>query len=372
MTIKKRKTLITIFIGFSLFSLGADDLQLSFIGDIMAHDVNFQMKDYDLIYAQVKSYFEDDDLTFGNLEFPIVEDLPFSTWPLFNARSNYVRAALNASIEVFSLANNHSIDKGQVGALKTLSSLILLKESYNGRVWYSGLRGNEHKPFTPETIYQNGYKIGFIATTQFMNLPQSVSYVNIVDYNNPEEANRFIEWVRSIAPRYDLLVLSYHGDLEYKLSPQTAKVTFFRKLIQAGITILWGHHPHVLQPYEVITVDGSDRLIMYSLGNFVSGQGYYVKATTPTIERAYTADSAIMRVTVQRNSLGKVSVTAVKPVLISNYTTPQKDIVVAETEKLANATLYGDWQAYYQIRLKTIKEFFATMSSYLPVLPDKN
>ena len=97
-------------------------LKLSFIGDVMAHDVNFNMKDFSVMYENVAEYLLADDLTFGNLEFPIDNSLPYSTYPNFNVHSEYVEAVINAGVDVFSLANNHSNDQGISGVLATLDS----------------------------------------------------------------------------------------------------------------------------------------------------------------------------------------------------------------------------------------------------------
>jgi hypothetical protein len=348
---------------------GRESLSLTFVGDIMAHDENYRMKDFNAIYADVRSYFLNDDLTFGNLEFPVNEDLPFAGYPLFNARLPYVRAALDAGFDVFSLANNHSRDKGELGILKTLGSLILLKEERRGEMYYSGVRGDTAKPFAPAVIYKNGFKIGFLAVTQFLNVKQAVPYVQVVDYLNKEQSERFIEWVRSIAPRYDLLVLSYHGDIEFKLSPSPAKQAFFRALARSGVNIIWAHHPHVLQPYEWIDAGGSRRLIMYSLGNFVSGMGVYVNGERPEREIAFTGDSWLLSVKATRNPEGGVELAAADPVFITSFRDPSGEIVVRRLETLAEAPLPEKWKKFYQARLRIMKKFQNEMQAYL--VPEK-
>lgn len=47
------------------------ELHLTFVGDIMGHDVNYQMKDFHNIYSGIIDMFLSDDLTFANLEFPL-------------------------------------------------------------------------------------------------------------------------------------------------------------------------------------------------------------------------------------------------------------------------------------------------------------
>ncbi|HEQ71911.1 MAG TPA: CapA family protein [Spirochaetia bacterium] len=341
-----------------------NELQLTFVGDIMAHDVNYRMQNFSLIYERVKEYFTNDDLTFGNLEFPVVDDLPFSTYPAFNVHRSYVEAALAASFEVFSIANNHSLDKGKTGVLKTLGSLLMLKEGAGGRMYYSGIRGDTSRSFTPTVIRENGFRIGFLAVTQFLNLPQPSPYIYVVDYTNPAIRARFLEEIRSLTPRFDLFILSFHGDAEYQLSPHPEKRAFFRELLEAGVGIIWGHHPHVFQPYEIVTVDGTQRLIMYSMGNFVSGQGYHGKPGDAGDRWAYTGDSVLLRVRVTKTPHG-VNVVSAEPVLIALYTTPTRDIVVDRLDRLAAAPIDPSWREYYRKRLGIMTHFLENMDTYL-------
>jgi poly-gamma-glutamate synthesis protein (capsule biosynthesis protein) len=85
-------------------------LVLTFAGDIMAHTVNFMMDDYRRIYEDLRPVLTADDLSFGNLETPVADSLPMSTFPSFNVHSAYLRAAVDGGFDVFSLANNHAND----------------------------------------------------------------------------------------------------------------------------------------------------------------------------------------------------------------------------------------------------------------------
>ena len=59
-------------------------LSLTFAGDIMAHDVNYNRPPYSKIYEHVAPYLLSDDLSFGNLEFPCDPEKPMSNFPCFN------------------------------------------------------------------------------------------------------------------------------------------------------------------------------------------------------------------------------------------------------------------------------------------------
>ncbi len=336
-------------------------LNLTFMGDIMAHDVNYRMKNYNLIYEDVKDLLLNDDLSFANLEFPVDGDLPYSTYPRFNVHSAYVFAAVKAGIEVFSLANNHSLDQGAKGVQKTLLSLVALKQRFGGRLYFSGIRKSLEQKITPQIIYRNGLKIGFLAVTQFSNLPQDKPYINVVDYNDEKQAKSFLAMLKKITGAYDLFILSFHGGIEYATEPDPKKVTFFKALIDAGVDIVYGHHPHVLQPFKIITKNGNKKLIIYSMGNFISGQTWFINPKKPYSKRANTGDSVLLRVSVVITG-GNSDIDRVEPIPITHYIKPDKDIVVRRLKPLAARKLHGFWSRYYQVRLELMKEFLHSLS----------
>ena len=77
------------------------------------------MKDFSLIWKNVKPLFETEGLHFINLETPVHDKRPYENYPFFNVKKAYVEAALDAGFNVFSLANNHTNDQGKEGILET-------------------------------------------------------------------------------------------------------------------------------------------------------------------------------------------------------------------------------------------------------------
>ena len=99
---------LLIFCFSSVFADPGTSLSLSFLGDLMAHIENFRIEDYSVVYEDIRPILISDDLTFSNLETPVDEKLPYKGYPRFNIHKEYVQAAINAGIDVFPLANNHS------------------------------------------------------------------------------------------------------------------------------------------------------------------------------------------------------------------------------------------------------------------------
>jgi poly-gamma-glutamate synthesis protein (capsule biosynthesis protein) len=347
-------------------SLPDDLLRLTFAGDIMAHNVNYQMKDYSEIYSDIRDVLSKDSLSFGNLEFPVDNSRPFSTWPRFNVHASYVRSAVDAGFDVFSLANNHTCDWGESGILQTIRSMDAL-ELY-ADVYYSGLRREKGKGFGVVTIRYGDWKIGFLAVTQFLNDYRGSEYVYLINYMKEEERASFIDLCRKMTADYDLFILSVHGGIEYARTPHRIKSKFFDEAAEAGVDIIWAHHPHVLQPWTYTQKEGKTQgLIMYSLGNFVSGQTWYLTDKDWHKERAYTGDSALFQVTVGRKN-GRATVLGVKPRLISTFIREDRGIVVRKLDNLIAAPLYGDWNRFYRERKKVLALYERELDiwNYLP------
>jgi len=336
------------------------DLVLSFTGDLMAHSINYGMKDYREIYRNLNGLLLEDDLTFGNVEFPMDPSRPMASFPSFNIHPAYVQAFIDAGLDVFSLANNHIADIGLGSLFATRHAAETLAAENPRPLFFSGIApepesgasggtgstpaaaaGSSSVPspgsageadrwsgYPVTEISSRGWKIGFLAVSQSSNNPVSREYLYQVDYTKPEQTEIFLDWLREVTGRYDLFILSYHGGVEYNFLPAPGKQRFFRELTEAGVDIVWGQHPHVLQPVELRDSPRGTGTILYSMGNFLSGQGRIIDETLPEEEWSYTGDSAIIRLTVGRDGERGITVRNIRPVPVANYITPSRDVIL--------------------------------------------
>jgi hypothetical protein len=67
----------------------------------------------------------------------------------------------------------------------------------------------------------------------------------------------------------DRVVVTFHWGVPYEETPLDEDRAKARHAIDCGADLVIGHHPHVMQPYEVYR----DRPIFYSVGNFAFGSG---------------------------------------------------------------------------------------------------
>ena len=353
------------------------ELVLSFSGDIMAHDVNFKMKDYNRIYDDIRDILLNDDLSFGNVETPVCEERPLSTFPCFNIHKDYLKAAIDGGFDVFSFANNHTNDQGIQGIDGTIKSFNALKEEYkNKELFSSGLKNKEDEDFKPVLIDKKGWKILFLSVTELINSHGKSKHR--LYYSEPSKAGReklllSIKKMREENP-CDIFILSLHlNEAEYGLKVLGSKKAWFKALAQAGIDVVWANHPHVLQDWELSEVEllneettnspskhKKNAFFMYSMGNFISGQRWKVNYADPAYYREYTGDSIIMQLRLKKiDGILQPEIEAA-PVLITNYNEKDAPVIKRFTQEWIE-TLPEKERAYYLKRLEL-------MRAYLPKL----
>ena len=374
-----RPSFLTAFIclvifGGAISAETSETLHLSFTGDLMAHSINYEMSDYDRIYQGLEGLLLRDDLTFGNVEFPMDPQLPMASFPSFNIHPRYVEAFIRAGLDVFSLANNHTADLGTASLKASVEAARTLTAPPGRTVYFSGA-GTEPHPFLetensgepkiplfPVTsIEMKGWKIGFLALTQKSNVnPQEEGLLYVLDYQDEKIRDGFLRELSRRTEEFDLFILSYHGGVEYRFVPAPGKRAFFDELLDAGVDIVWSHHPHVMQKMELIRTEGGTKAVLNSLGNFLSGQGRIIDEVLPEEEWSYTGDSAIVQLVVGKTEEGDATVRHLHPIAMANYITPNREVVIYPLETLVTLPLPPPWDRFYRDRRRIMEGFFRT------------
>ncbi|WII35481.1 CapA family protein [Paenibacillus thiaminolyticus] len=249
------------------------------VGDIMMHSPQFpaylnpKTGQYDFrgFFTNVKPILKEADWCWANLETPLLGgEKVYTGYPMFNAPPELADALKDAGFNIVTAANNHTLDRRERGALRTrevLKDRGLVTKGISASLWESK---------QPTLMDKNGITMGILAYTYGTNgipLPKDKPYlVSLIDEKRMIED---IQKTRSAGA--DVVVIALHFGTEYEPNPNKEQIRLARKLVQAGADIILGSHPHVLQPYERLTVKdkhGQTRegLIIYSLGNFISNQ----------------------------------------------------------------------------------------------------
>ena len=357
------------------------ELLALFAGDIMAHDENFSMKKpFSAIWEGVKQYVSGTDLAFANIEAPVYDEKDWQSYPTFNMKSEYVEEAIKTGFNVFSLANNHTNDQG-VDGMKATYSYFKRREAEtkdSERAIYSaGVKPSADAPLTYQVIEKDGWTVLFVAVTEVLNSFKGSSYI---DYVSPTEEARagFIKKLAGLRAEHpcDLFVVSVHcAEPEYvRLVMQGQRAYYYRLLNEAGADIVWANHPHVAKVWDIVgnlQTDKTDKMIMYALGNTISGQRRDPQFAAPETARDYTGDGFFIQVKFvkkyneETQSYDKCEIEAVNPVLITTYIDRDGDYILKTLNPDLIKTLKreGDekWASYLEKRMNLMNDTKGTV-----------
>ncbi len=330
---KKSKCFVafTLTFAISLFSLvfsteNKYPLNLSFCGDIMGHKNNWIVSDYSKAYEDVLPFLLHDDLTFANFEIPVCNSLPYSNYPRFNVHSEYADEAIKAGFNVFSLINNHTNDQYLTGILSTYK-YFTSKRSHD--IYSAGIKMKDSEEISYDIIECNGWRILFCAVTEILN---DYRVLTRLDYFAPTEKGheKLKTALKNVTQKHqhDLFILSLHcNEPEYVLKVKESRKQYYRELLDCGVDIISANHQHVMQEWEILKnkqTGKNDKLIIYGLGNFLSGQRRVINYEKPQDVMEYIGDSIIL----QTHITWPVDIINVRPVYITNYI--DEDIVPGE------------------------------------------
>ena len=234
------------------------------------------------------------DYAVANLETVLAGGPDYSGFPAFNSPDALAYDLKEAGFDLLSTANNHSRDRGVNGIFRTLD---VLDEA--GLAHVGTYRSREERDAGSGVYVADvgGISVAFLSYTYGLNgyqLSSEYSYaVNLfnLDYYTTLENPDYdllasdLAYAQSLEP--DLIAVIIHWGTEYKNSPNSHQTGLARFLVEQGADLVLGSHPHVLQPYETITVTGADGgerqgFVCYSLGNFISNQYEPAPATQTT------------------------------------------------------------------------------------------
>ena len=339
------------------------EITLTFTGDLMAHTNVTRMKDFSIIYEDILHIMKNDDLTFTNLETPVVNNLDYENFPNFNVKNPFPLAAINAGIEVFSLTNNHTNDQG----LEGIKSTRKFFEDYNNsqideskKIYFAGIKEKSGEDFTYQVIEKNGFKIIFMAFTEIFNTPNYRSWFDTQGTTDENRKNLYKK-ITELKKQHsaDIFVLSVHcEEPEYVRTVTKKRKDFYHNLLDAGVDILWANHPHVTQEWEVVKSDKTPyktKYIMYSVGNFVSGQRYRRNYQDPESAREYTGDSFLFQIKFVKNNKIIYSDT-INPILITNHTDIYGNTFIKVLNQDFIDGLKTQDKKYYQKRLELMNQ----------------
>lgn len=351
-----------------------ETLSLVFCGDVMAHTQNFRMKDYSQIWEGIKEITQNSDFTFANIESPINDEAPFENYPTFNMQYSYPQAAVDAGINVITVANNHTNDHLETGINATRKWELYITQKYKDTsrpVYVSGLKtdiSTVENALKSEVSYctfsKGNFKILFLGITQLLNTQDYKALINYFP-NTIEQNKKLLKTIRLIRENNpcDVFILAMHTDeTEYILDVTQKRRDFYLELLDSGVDILWANHPHVVKPVEYIADSESGRIkkaILYATGNTISGQRRKPNFKNPEAMREYTGDGILVSLNLKKEN-GKVFIKNSKIDYITTFIDSSNNYLI----KLMNDDFFTfleeqgliQWKEYLIERKKLLKQ----------------
>jgi poly-gamma-glutamate synthesis protein (capsule biosynthesis protein) len=232
-------------------------------------------------FIKVADELSQADITFINLENPIINNCPtHNTGFIFCADPKMIEGLKNAGVDIVNLANNHTLNYGREGLNQTIELLTKAGIDYVG---------------------ENNLVVKKVGDTTF----------GFLGFERSQQANPTLttvdrELIRGSDRKVDVLVVGIHWGVEYQDKALPGQRELARDMVEMGVDVVVGHHPHWVQDSEII--DGKP--VYYSLGNFIFDQMWSEE----------TKKGLVVKFDFEN---GKVVETKEKPVYIKNLGQPE-------------------------------------------------
>lgn len=263
-------------------------------GDIMSHMPltndcyvkETDSYDYTHVMADAARQLQLADFAVGNLETTLAGGPEYSGYPRFNSPDELAYNIKDAGFDLLCTTNNHCRDKGMAGLYRTLDVLDEAGIPHVGTYRSQEERDENSGIYVADV---GGISVAFLAYTYGLNgfkLDDDKAFAaNIfnTDYyttvSNPNYELLAADMAAARALDTDLIAVITHWGIEYRTKQNGYQEQVARFLVEQGADLVLGGHPHVLEPYDTITVTGEDGqerqgFVIYSLGNFISNQNF--------------------------------------------------------------------------------------------------
>lgn len=224
------------------------------------------------LYENVRDIIESGDISIINQETLIANGEYEVSGSNFNFNSPVELGddMIDLGFNVFTLANNHLMDKGTGGLEATLDYWDARVELHD--IVVCGAYRNEYDMNNIRTMTVDGVTFAFLSYTEHLNgysIP-SDSELRVVRTSETDVMQEQIERAEEIA---DVVIVSAHWGVEDTHTVSEDRKLLARDMVEWGADVIIGHHPHTAETMEFITrTDGTKGFVYYSLGNFISAQ----------------------------------------------------------------------------------------------------
>ena len=222
--------------------------------------------DFSHLFTHTKDMIEEADIAIVNQEVILGgEELGISGYPAFNTYYEVGDDLVDVGFDVVLHATNHALDKGKKGILNCLSYW----EKTHPEIGVLGIQDSQEEQDAIYVQETNGIRIAILNYTYGTNgipLPEDMPYaVNLMD---KEKMTEDIAKAKEVS---DFVVVCPHWGTEYVLEATDYQERYAEFMLEQGVDLILGTHPHVIEPVEMMqNEEGNEMLVYYSLGNYVN------------------------------------------------------------------------------------------------------
>lgn len=223
---------------------------------------------YDHIYANVLDEIQAADVRMIDQETVLTTDHDaVSSYPSFATPVEVGDAVVKAGFNVIESATNHVDDYGYDFMAQTLE----FWRTKHPEMTLLGIHETQEDADSVKTMEVNGIKIAFLDYTYGTNNSGAGEGKEfMIDIFDKDKVAAAIQKAREVS---DCIIFVAHWGSEDETMPNEYEKQWAAFLLEQGVDVVIGGHPHVLQPYGRLSDDqGNEMVIFYSLGNFVSTQ----------------------------------------------------------------------------------------------------
>ncbi len=246
------------------------EVRMMSLGDMLIHMeiVHAAKGNYSMLFENMKPLLSQADLITCNQETILTDRIPPSGFPVFATPTAVGDAEVAAGISLVTCASNHTLDQLVQGMADETAFWAQHPE-----IAAVGIRDRK-KPFQPAVLERNGIRLAFLSYTAPLNFHFNLPFAQYaVETLRPGRKRAIAAQIAAAREAADAVVVMPHWGTEYLYAPTDKQRNWAKFLADAGADLIIGTHPHVLEPLEtVISADGREVPVFYSLGNFVSAQ----------------------------------------------------------------------------------------------------
>ena len=258
-------------INFTIRKPKVYEAKMFMVGDALIHQSvyynagqNGNGYDFKPMIELIKPISSSYDLAYYNQETILGgTSLGLSHYPRFNSPQEVGDAMIDAGFNVISLATNHTMDKGEAGVLASVNYWNSKKDVVTSGQWSS------YEERDKVRVYEkNNIKYAFFSYTTLtngLNTPYGKDYLNNV-YSDSKAKND----IEKVKDKVDVIIVAMHWGVEYSMNVSSEQERIANYLSNLGVDLIIGAHPHVVEAVEYI--NNGQTFVIYSVGNFISGQ----------------------------------------------------------------------------------------------------